>query len=431
MNIIRYLKDNKYEGMTDHVEISSDFYKKGITVSYETMHDENGEPRAKRRYIFTNPRRNRKLAVDNICIEANGLILEAPDWKPLVVSTYMPKTNVDKQIANSYLKDKKYDIFEIEDGTIINLYYYDLSDTWVISSARGIEVNDCIFNNLTYTEILNECLVKMGMDPQEFYDNLDKTINYTIGFKHPDMHPFQAGTRTMIYKLWFVQMTVINEEEQTIMVVKQSPWEKIPNHTRINFNAYSLGALFSKLKTAYDNFANDNTVNYGYLLVAKDMEDFADNESYSVILLESSLMNIIRNLWYDFSYTKFLKNKNFHRINTILLNSFPQYKSELDNLSAIETKLVNNILSTLMSEEPAKEVDTIVDVFCTQVKNVLTVGSHERPKQKIRNIIHNSRNIEYFYALSAKEHDEDEVINDVINVAIDQAVNDAMAEIDA
>lgn len=413
MNIIKHLNEHNYNGMDDHHKISSDFTKRGITVSYETVDVHPGEVRVKRRYIFTNSRRNKKLLGDEMCVEANGLILEAPDWKPLVISTPTPKTNVNSTITDLFLKEKNYNIYKMEDGTIINLYYYDVSDKWIISTARGIEVNDCIFNTLNYTTIVDQCLEKMGLVPQEFYDNLDKTTNYTIGFKHPDMHPFQENGKEAIYKIWFVSMANINVETMEIITNSTTPWPLIPNHTSVDFSVNSMRVLFCKLKSAFDDFADNRITNYGFILVAKNPDDFVNHPDYTVVLLESSLMNLIRHLWYDSSYQKILKDKVYNRINMILVNSFlddkrmepfsilfPQYKIKLENMSSIETSLVNDIYTALTHKEPYEITDSIISILCSQVTTILSVGVHEKPKQKIRDIIHNTSNIDYYCTLN-------------------------------
>lgn len=413
MNIIKHLNEHDYNGMYDHHAISSDFVKRGITVSYETVDSEPGVQRTKRRYIFTNTRRNKKTQGDEMCVEANGLILEAPDWTPLVISMPTPKTNVEAAITNSFLKDKMYDIYKMEDGTIINLYYYKLSDKWIISTARGIEVNECTFNTLDYNTIVDQCLEKMSLVPQDFYNSLDKNTCYTLGFKHPDMHPFQENTKAAIYKMWFVQMTNINVENMQVTASYITPWSQIPNHTKVNFPVNSTGILFSKCKTAYNDFADNGITNYGFILVAKNPTNFAEYTDYSVVLLESSLMTLIRHLWYDSGYQKLVKEKVYNRINMILVNSFlddkrmepfsilfPQYRERLESMNAIETGLVNNIHHALTCEEPNKDTDAMINILCMQVTEKLTVGVHERPKQKIRDIIHSTGNMDYYYTLN-------------------------------
>lgn len=451
MNIIQYLKENNYNGLNDHAAIRSDFILKGINCSYESELDNDGVTRVNRRYIFSNARRNRKIKIDNLCVEANGLILEAPTWKPLVLPPYTPKSNIDTKLTNKLLKAGMYDIYQIEDGTIINLYYYEPDQKWVIATSKGIDVNDCIFNKFTYMEILSECFYNLNINESEFYNNLDKSACYTLGFKHPDMHPFNEGISTsfnkMIYKIWFVQMTVLDHVKCEIKQITRSPWRFIPGHKRIS-NVNTVSSLFNRLKNAYDNFADNNIINYGYMLVAKNSDDFVDFIDYNVILLESSLMNSIRNLWYDASYVKFSKKNDYDRVQTILLNSFldnarieaftilfPQYKDELDRLSKIEKQLIDKVYDTITvgptiediikDEDEDKEVivspkakpiidfnqtdddiiyefdHAVIDILCKKVTDNITISEIERPQNKIREVIHNNSNIDLFYKISS------------------------------
>jgi hypothetical protein len=415
MNIIKYLQKMQYS-IADHAAIKSDLNTRGINVSYETETDDFGVVRKTRRYIFSNTRnlRNKNKNISDMVVESNGVILEAPEWHPLVISTLTPKSNVDKSVANAFLKGNQYDIYQLEDGTIINLYYYN--NKWTISTARGIEVNKVVFNTLDYDQILKDCLQSAGVIPAEFYDSLDKSTCYTIGFKHPDMHPFREGNGAPLYKLWFVQKVTISETDAPI-VIRKSPWEYIPNQEKISFNVSNLGLLFGKLTSAYNEFANSGVVNYGYLLVAKNPDSFVHNMNYSVILFESKLMNLIRNLWYDASYGKFIKKTLYNRLDTIILNSFlddqryeafcilfPQFKCYLDKLCALEVKLINDIYYCLNNNVISK--NTIVDILCKKVSQHLTISSQERPLQKIRDIIHTNVNIEYYYNLSHETIDD-------------------------
>jgi hypothetical protein len=50
------------------------------------------------------------------------------------------KTHINMNFANEQLRQNKYDIYALQDGTTINLYYYE--NKWHMASARGISVND-------------------------------------------------------------------------------------------------------------------------------------------------------------------------------------------------------------------------------------------------------------------------------------------------
>lgn len=438
MNIIKYLQDNDFNGLQDHLIIKDNLYKKDIIVSYESIVT-NGH----RRFIFTSSNRSRKTFINDLCAEANGLILEAPEWKVLVMPTLSPKTNTDSNLLNSLILGQKYDIYYVEDGTIINLYYYEPANKWIMSSAKGIDIGSNIFNKLSYSQMFDECLEKAGIAPNEFYESLNSNYSYTFGFKHDDIHPFQEGKGEKIYKIWFIAQHQLNGDTAPYLFNN----DKISGHTPIDFPVKSVGMLFTKLKRSFDDFINYKKVNYGFLLVAREPLSQRD---YSVILLESNLMNSIRRLWYDNSYVKFSKVKSFNRVSTILLNSFldnnrmesfnilfPQYREELKVLNEIESDLTEKIYKSLTTtpptpttpttptptekdgieqplpnvpllgaavvpKEPASVEDDIISVLCNKVSNLLTIESHDRPMQKVRDILHSPTNIEYYYSLREK-----------------------------
>lgn len=425
MNIIKFCKENNLDGINDANSVVAAFREKYISVSYSSPIDEHGVKRTNRRYIFSSVRKNRKNEVDRMCAEANGLILEAPEWKPLVISTYLPKSNIITSNVNRSLRKNLYDVYLIEDGTIVNLYWYEPQQKWTLSTQKGIDVNDTIFSELNFMSMFCESLAKMGINPIEFIQTLDKKTCYTFGFKHRCQHPFDEGTGQPIYKVWFIQMVHIDNLKCSIEVCKQSPWNNIPGHVKID-NITSVGMLFQKLKTAYDDFVENKMVNYGFLLIAKDNGAFSQNLEYNTVILESDLMNYIRNLWYDASYMKYANRREYNRLSTILLNSylddsrfekfsvlFPQYKDRLDGLNKIESNLVDNIYTALTvpgrlpvvvndSETIVSSLtdeELVIDILCKQVSDLLTITSHERPKQKIRDIIHTNNNLDIFYRL--------------------------------
>lgn len=102
---------------------------------------------------------------------------------------------------------------------------------------------------------------------------------------------------------------------------------------------------------AYDEFDENGTIDYGYILFAKTPAG-----DHSVLILESNLLSIIRNLWYNQSYVHFSNKFQFSREQLILLISyiddakyqlfnrlFPQYKTEFDRFSKLEAQLVQEI----------------------------------------------------------------------------------------
>lgn len=98
-------------------------------------------------------------------------------------------------------------------------------------------------------------------------------------------------------------------------------------------------------------FDDENIIDYGYILFAKQPAG-----DHSVLLLESNLLSIIRNLWYNQQYVQFSNKFQFSREQLILLicyiddakyqlfnRLFPQHKPEFDRFSKLEAQLVDEI----------------------------------------------------------------------------------------
>lgn len=407
MNIIQALNENDFNGITDALEIRKYFFEDKISVSFEKdlVND-------RRRFIFTTLKSVRNKPFNVLNVEANGLILEAPDWNVCYVPPFSPKSYFDKHTTNALLKNNTYDIYYIEDGTVIGLYYYTNLEKWVISTSRGIDVNTTIFNTVCYETMLDESLSYMGVNYDEFFASLDKNKSYTIGFKHPDMHPFQEGKGEEIYKVWFIQ-TAINAIGPEFVVDKKSPWENIPGHKKLSFKINSLEPLFNKTNCTFEEFKADGRVNYGFILSAKTSNPKKYGEN-SVLMIESKLLNYIRNMWYYASYNKFSNANSYTLQNVILLNSFlnseyletfniifPQFKDHLSNLQKIENTLIEKIFVHLQQNINDTITDSIenevVDILSSQVSRALDITKHEKPKQLIKDIIHITDNIDFYY----------------------------------
>jgi hypothetical protein len=447
MNIIQYIKKQQFNGLTDESKIAEDFNAKYIKVSYECPKDND----LSRRYIFTANKYNSQkvsfLPSDLVLrSEANGLILESTgsDWIALVIPPRTPKSiNISAGTLEKFYQEGKYVIYKLEDGTIINLYYYEKRNSeqnneqtndqndeqksgWIISTARGIEVNTQVFNTLSYQDMFEQSLENIGLDKQEFYSSLDKNTCYTLGFKHPDMHPFQERQAKPVYKVWFVQSTIVSpvqgvqnesESDTSVKINKKTLWKKIPQHIVVKTQFKNVSAIFDARKTSYNDFIyNKKPINFGYILVAKDVSKFNDKYiEYSTVLLESTLMNYIRKLCYDLyrryekeyissSFTKtmiihaYLSNVNYESFRSI----FPQFKYEYDKISKIMQKLVDDILLCAAQDKPLSDDDQynkIINILTKSVLDKITISTSKNPNQKIQDIIHNIDNFPYFFRL--------------------------------
>ncbi|MGL5934499.1 MAG: hypothetical protein ACRCZI_02630 [Cetobacterium sp.] len=428
MNTINFLKSNGLNGITDASAIREKFRSFGINVSFE-----NNENEERKRFIFTSSKQSRFRVQTDLVGEANGLILEAfqvkkspteveYDWEALAIPPLAPLSNVNTKAVNKFIENDKYDIYYIEDGTIINLYFHKSDNKWVFSTLKGIEVNDKVFNNVSYKDMFNDVLNQNHINARNFYKGLDITICYTFGFKHPDIHPFMENKKEPLYRLWFIQYVSLT----TKVVSRTSPWNYIFGHKKIVFSIKSIGSLYNKLNKAYETYLERGISLYGFLLVSKSQTiegiaaDFGDDKNHANILLESTLMKYIKNLWYDASYTSFSKDRDYNRNKTILINSFldnnridifnklfPQYADTMNSLVASEISIIDSIYDKIKKnnedhpEELSEELhdNDILNTLCKQVTDKLTLDSHVRPKQKVREIIHTIDNIDYYYRL--------------------------------
>lgn len=435
MNTIKFLKSNGFNGITDAAAIREKFRSFGINVSFEN----NGAEAKRQRFIFTSSKQSRFKTQNDMVYEANGLILEAvrldadieagviTTWNKLVIPPRAPLSNINTKVVNKFIDENKYDIYYIEDGTVVSLYFYKPENKWVFSTLKGIDVNSIVFNNFSYKDMFDSVLEANHINVMNFYNGLNKDFSYTFGFKHPDLHPFMETRREQIHKIWFIQYSDIPNN----IVVRHSPWAHIHGHKKIVFTIKSIGSLFNKINKAYDSYLEKGIPLYGFLLTAKDPSaeainnTFGNDQSHASILLESTLMKYIRNLWYDASYTLFSKGREYNRNKTILINSFldnnridifnklfPQYAETMNNLVTSEINMVDNIYEKIKNnnqsnsqDDPQNIVssdldnDDILDSLCKQVTDKLTVDNHVRPKQKIREIIHNTANIDHYYKL--------------------------------
>jgi hypothetical protein len=427
MNIIQYLKSQKFDGSIDESKIKDDFNNKYIRVSYDRSNIGSS-----RRYIFTaNKYKSIKKVFSEedmkLRVEANGLVLESNglDWEALVIPPCTPKTNnFVYNIVDTFIQNNDYTIYKLEDGTIVSLYFYKTLDKWVFSTARGIDVNYNIFNTTTYQDLFDESLGKMGIVAEDFYSSLNKSNCYTFGFKHPDMHPFREGLVRSIYKIWFVQSVSIDITTNFSKINRTSLWKQIPPHTLVRTQYKSIRMILESLKKSYVDFIkNKKMVNYGYILIANDPSKFDGNVEYTTILLESALMNYIQNLWYGI-YSKYSKECTSKYTYTAILHAylhdinfksfkllFPQFISEYNHIFNTEKALINSIFSNLIklnkSNDLKKDIiridgnnaQEIIKVLSNSVAEKITITSHNNPKQQIQDIIHIIENFDYYFKL--------------------------------
>lgn len=225
--------------------------------------------------------------------ECNGLILDF-QFLPVVVPKRSPVGTISKSHLKARLNAKQYNIYELHDGTVVNLYCRD--GCWKMSSFRGIEINDVVLHQKTWEQLFQESLVAAGYDISNFYAALDVKHVYTLGFSHPESQPFLANFTTKPHpRVWFLQKVQCDDFGFTV----RRSFDEVPDFPRqtpVN-TALTVEEMFSRLQSAHATYLDTNQPLYGYLLELREMDGLYD--PYESVILESDLMTLIRKIFYD------------------------------------------------------------------------------------------------------------------------------------
>lgn len=120
-----------------------------------------------------------KIAVRVLCIPSN-------DFGPVGKTEDM----------NALIKNNAYKVYDIKDGTIINMYYDDAyiyehkelkKGRWLIGSKNNHNVESHNWRGYEYSQVLKTLWPRYS---KFSWDALDKECTYTIRFQHPAYHPF-------------------------------------------------------------------------------------------------------------------------------------------------------------------------------------------------------------------------------------------------
>lgn len=132
----------------------------------------------------------------------NGLIAEYPSKRVIVmperIALAAPEDYCEMQ---ALVEGRHFSVNKIVDGTIINLYHY--GGEWVMSSTRGIKVNDNLCGSMTFQQMFDEALQAAGTSYSELVAQLRTDRSYSFGFVHPNMHHLFKG-----YPSWWLESPV-------------------------------------------------------------------------------------------------------------------------------------------------------------------------------------------------------------------------------
>ncbi len=227
----------------------------------------------------------------------NGLIVEIDTGKILCVpqKRFQYVGNKTFKTVNTGIKNNQYIIYKLNDGTTINLYW---RDKWIISTVRGMEMNDVIWMGpLSYENVLHVLLKQYPFS----WDKLDKQKTYTIGFNHPNFHPFENRG-----KLWFIQSTNNSTLEVNITEDIGIPVQEL-------YESKSSETLQKLCNIALDEYLNQRDVCFGFTLIHRNDDKH--------LMMESTLFKKIKSIMYSGNY-KIIVDNNYDRLLYIILKSY-------------------------------------------------------------------------------------------------------------
>lgn len=327
----------------DFLQARSELYAKGVKSSYD---------KKKGLMIFSANKRAKTNLLDAYTQEANGLILEMKSWKAVMIPPRSLRRNIDTDASNVFLHRGLYHIYKVEDGTSINMYYRD--GKWTISTTNGYEMNDTKWGELTYQQMLTECLEKIGISWQEFCSQLSVNSCYSFGFKHPSLHKFREGKELPVYKIWFIQSVVTDEtSDKYLWSSNQTPIAVIPVQEMIKDIIANLSELYTNASVAYDKFVESKEICYGYILRSANIDQ---TKSHSDLYIESSLIRYIRHFWYDSDIIERCNEKSWDKEKAIVLFHFlcveefdkfialfPQYTASTDKFNKLLSSIADRM----------------------------------------------------------------------------------------
>jgi hypothetical protein len=299
--------------LNDSNDIKLTLGKSRLNIKYERDGD--------RVVIFKNRHTNDGSYLSREC---NGIILQNETWD---VIAYPPPPLLLLKVPNDVYSNCT--IYDANDGTTVMLYYYN--NKWRLSTNRAYEVNNLkpYGTSLTFMEAFLESVNQYNLS----LDDLDTELSYTIGFHNNIFHPFGGEN-----KAWLISIFAKDGTEKNIDIGLPKQREVDISVDLINFN----------VACAMDNYLDNGTVCLGYII--------QDNSTKVRYLIESKLLKVIRNMYYNNHINKTLAmNPSYTKENYVCLDSvlrksniftkiFPQFTEKCVFLTNYIDKLVKSII---------------------------------------------------------------------------------------
>lgn len=358
--------------------------------------------------------------------EANGLILDARTFAPLVVPPRSLKMNHSQELVNRFIGLGFYRIYKALDGTTINFYFKKsgqpnrdnateqatISGEWRMSTTRGFNMANVTWNGIkTYREVFEDILKKKNLTWDSFTDMLDKDCCYTFGIKHQEYHKFPNYD----YPIWYIQSVNLNPNVDTYLYAKiGNPLSKyIQSQPKYTPMVTNIRELYTIAKNALGEYQKSGEVCYGFIIRSNDPNI---TEYESDLLIESSLMQFIRMNWYNNRTIRTAHEHKFDKENLICLKTviehqvsnvfgqiFPSYKPKIEKIISKLDKLIDICVKKVSGENVATDektqfvVTSILELFQKKVEINWKKCSVEERKSYLNQFIVNTEMVNILY----------------------------------
>jgi hypothetical protein len=356
--------------------VNSDAYKQYVRIVY------NGEEPGDTRVLINSAKNTTHES--KLRSSFNGIILDLETLKYVCVPPMAIKSKVKEEVINNF-NAGKYDIFEVYDGTNVNLYYY--KNKLTISTANGIDMIDMKWLGSTYKEVLKDLFCKYEISVKRAFD---KNFTYTFNIQHPMFH--QTVKEPKITLISIVNNDLFNEtfDDDLRKVLKESIFPKVPCSGL--YNDITMDEIKVKNMSALSEYMEDsNKVHLGYLLRSKTYKS-GDLNKVDDIFIPSTLSKYVITKFYDMQVSlELMENRKLYIIIQNYLNNeakfskvFSQYTEEIKQIS----ECLENIYALLKKSSPlVKNIDTRInnvlmfrdkksDLYSNQLRELFSSDSY-------------------------------------------------------
>jgi len=298
----------------------------------------------------------------------NGLIVEITmlNGKVACVLRVLPPRDFNSKpslkMVNKYVENDTYDIYEVIDGTTVNMYY--MNDKWVFSTRRAFDISGIVWRGYSYQTLLEELI------SQETLDKLNKQHCYSIGFKHPAHHPFQQpfvyqpsdtkqqpdeNTKNWYKRVWLIQES--DPKKLMCMTPDAMAMYGLETQPRVQGEP-SLRELVARANTSLQQYLTNREVkDIGFILRSRNEKHTG---AHSDVLIEGSLLQSIRKMIYQLPFTqnrtlRAAQEENFKNFNYVVLESYLEFNKRnlfLELFPQFEQQFLNweNLITTVATK---------------------------------------------------------------------------------